>query len=53
MRNFVKVILGTFTPALYRNIDQAQPTGAQVQEFNKAILCVRNITDFYLMTQYV
>ncbi|KAF8437827.1 hypothetical protein BGX38DRAFT_1098346, partial [Terfezia claveryi] len=37
MRNFARVILGTFTAAL---------------QFNKAIFCVRSLTDFYLMTQY-
>ncbi|KAF8418350.1 hypothetical protein EV426DRAFT_539685, partial [Tirmania nivea] len=37
MRNFARIILGTFTAAL---------------QFNKAILCVRSLTDFYLMTQY-
>jgi len=30
MQNLGKVILGTFTTALRRNIDQARPTGAQV-----------------------
>ena len=52
MRNFGKIILGTFTAALRRNTDQPRPTVAQSQEFNKAIHCVRSITDFYLMTQY-
>jgi len=52
MRNFAKVILGTFAAALRRYTNQARPTGGQLQEFNKAILCVRSITDFYLMTQY-
>ncbi|KAF8415915.1 hypothetical protein BGX38DRAFT_1244983, partial [Terfezia claveryi] len=35
-----------------RNFSKARPTGAQIQEFNRAIRCVRSITDFYLMTQY-
>ena len=52
MRNFGKIILGTFTAALRRNADQPRPTVAQLQEFNKAICCVCSITDFYLMTQY-
>ena len=52
MRNFGKIILGTFTAALRRTSDQPRPTGGQIQEFNKAIRCVRSITDFYLMTQY-
>ena len=52
MRNFAKIILGTFTAALRRSTDQPRPTGGQLQEFNKAIHCVRNISDFYLMTQY-
>jgi hypothetical protein len=52
MRNFGKVILGTFTAALRRNADQKHATPFQIQEFNKAIRCVRSITDFYLMTQY-
>jgi len=52
MRNFGKVIQGTFPAELHRNIDQARPTGAQVQEFNKAIRYVHSITDFYLMTPY-
>jgi len=51
-RNFAKVILGTFAAALRRNTNQARPTGGQLQEFNKAILCIRSITDFYLMTPY-
>jgi hypothetical protein len=53
MRDFSKVILGTFTAALRRNSNQPRPTASQVQEFNKAIRCVRYITDFYLMTQYL
>ncbi|KAF8451279.1 hypothetical protein BGX38DRAFT_1091927, partial [Terfezia claveryi] len=52
MQNFGKVILGTFIAALHHNADQGRPTGAQIQEFNKAIRCVRSITDFYLITQY-
>ncbi|KAF8420156.1 hypothetical protein BGX38DRAFT_1108715, partial [Terfezia claveryi] len=52
MQNFGKVILGTFTAALRRKANQPRPTGGQVQEFNRAIRCVRSITDFYLMTQY-
>ncbi|KAF8421955.1 hypothetical protein EV426DRAFT_535878, partial [Tirmania nivea] len=52
MRNFARIILGTFTAALRRNTNQPRPTGGQLQEFNKAILCVRSLTDFYLMTQY-
>jgi len=50
MRNLGKVILGTFTAALRRNAEQSRPTGAQLQEFNREIRCVRSITDFYLMT---
>ncbi|KAF8430317.1 hypothetical protein EV426DRAFT_13691 [Tirmania nivea] len=52
MWNFAKVILGTFAATLRRNNNQPRPTGSQIQEFNKAILCVRSITDFCLMTQY-
>ena len=52
MRNFGKMIVGTFTAALCRNANQLHPAAAQSQEFNKAIRCVRSITDFYLMTQY-
>jgi len=52
MRHFVRVILGTFTVALRRTTNQPHPTGSQVQEFNKAIQCVRSMSDFYLMTQY-
>ena len=52
MRNFSKVILGTFTAALRQQTNQPRLNGGQQQEFNKAISCVRNITDFYLMTQY-
>jgi len=37
---------------LRRNINQAGLTGAQVQEFKKAIRCMHSITDFYLLTQY-
>ena len=52
MRNFAKIILGTFTVALRRSADQPQPTGDQLQDFNTAIRCMHNISDFYLMTQY-
>ena len=52
IRNLGKVILGIFTAEVRWIADQPRPTGAQVQEFNKAIRCVRSITDFYLMTQY-
>ena len=50
MRTIAKVILGTLVVALCRNANTARPTGGQLQEFNKAIRCVRNITDFYVMT---
>jgi len=50
MQNFAKVILGAFTVALRRKANQPNPTGCQVQEFNKAIRCVYSMTDFYLMT---
>jgi len=52
MRNFAKIILGTFAAVLYQTTNQPRLTGGQVQEFNKAILCVRSLTDFHLMTQY-
>ena len=50
--NFAKITLGTFTAALRRSADQPWPTRGQLQDFNKAIRCVRNISHFYLMTQY-
>ena len=52
MRNFGKVILGTFTSALRRKNGQPPPNANQLQEYNKAISCVRNLSDFYLMTKY-
>jgi len=52
MRNFAKVILGTFAAALHRTTNQPRLTGGQVQEFNKAILCVHSLLDFHLMMQY-
>jgi len=52
MRHFARVILGTFMVALWQTTNQPHPTGSQVQEFNAAIQCVRNMTDFYLITQY-
>ena len=52
MRNFANIILGTFTAALRWSTDQPRPTGGHLQEFNKAIRCVCNISDFYLMAQY-
>ena len=52
MRNFGKVMLGTFIATLRRKADQPRPTGVQVQEFYEAIHCMRSVTDFYLMTQY-
>ena len=52
MRNFGKVIMGTSVVALRRNANTARPTGGQLQEFTKAIRCMRNITNIYLMTQY-
>ena len=33
-------------------MNQARRTAHQLQEFNKGIHCVRNITDFHLMTRY-
>ena len=53
IRNFAKVILGTFAAALRRTTNQPRLTGGQVQEVNKAILSVRSLTDFHLMTQYL
>ena len=52
MRCFGKIILRTFAAALRRKKGQPRPTGGQLQEFNKAIQCVGNLTDFYLMAQY-
>ena len=52
MRCFGKIILGTFAATLGRNEGQPRPTGGQLQEFNTAIRCVGNLTDFYLMAQY-
>ena len=52
MRNFSKIILGTFTAAIRRSAHQPRPTEGQLHDFNKAIRCVRNISDSYLMTQY-
>ena len=50
IHNFVKVIVGTLTTALRRNAGQARQNRAQLQEFNKAIRCIRSIIKFYLMT---
>ena len=52
MRHFAKIILGTFTAALRRSADQPRPTGGQLQDFNKAIRCMRTMSDFYLLTRY-
>ena len=52
MRCFGKIILGTFAAALRRNVGQLRPTGGQLQEFNKAIRCVVNLTNFHLMVKY-
>ena len=52
MCNFATINLGTFPAALRRSADRPRPAGGQVQDFNKAIRCVHNISDFYLMTQY-
>ena len=40
------------TVVLHWSTNQPRPTGGQLQEFNKAIRYMRNINDFYLMTQY-
>ena len=49
MRWFGKIILGTFAAALRRNEGQPRPTGGLLQEFNKAIRYMGNLTDSYLM----
>ena len=52
MRNFAKINLGTFPVALHKSADQPCPTVGQLQDFNKAIRCMCNISDFYLIPQY-
>ena len=52
MCNFFKIILGRFTVALSRSADQQRPNGDQLEDYNRAIWCMRNISEFYLMIQY-
>ena len=52
MRAIHYVILGVFTAALERKSDMTSPTGGQAQDFKKAILAVRYLTDFGLLARY-
>ena len=52
MRAIHYVILGVFTAALQRKSDVGNPTGGQMQDFKKAILAVRYLTDFGLLAHY-
>jgi len=50
MMKLGKGILRTFTTIAYQNPEQFRPTGAQLQEFNRAIRYVSSIINIYLMT---
>jgi len=52
MRAILRVLLAVFMAALHRKTNVPQVTGGQQQEFKKAILCVRYITDFGLIARY-
>ncbi|KAF8473800.1 hypothetical protein BDZ91DRAFT_845281 [Kalaharituber pfeilii] len=52
MRCIGKVVLGAFAAALRRTANQPRLTGGQKQDFDKAISCIRYLTDFMLMAQY-
>jgi len=52
MRAILSILLAVFTAALYRKTNMPRVIGGQQQEFRKAILCVRYITDFGLIAQY-
>lgn len=52
MHCFEKIILETFATALHQNEGQPRPTEGLLQEFNKAIRFIGNMTDFYLIAQY-
>ena len=52
MRNLLRVILGVFAASLSRTSD-APPLNTRLRTLsNKAILCVRYISDFILLAQY-
>src|SRR5258706_5242904 len=52
MRNLLRVILGVFATSLSRTSD-APPLNTRLRTLsNKAILCVRYISDFILLAQY-
>ena len=52
MRNLFRVILGVFAASLSQTSD-APPFNTRLRALsNKAILCVRYISDFILLTQY-
>ena len=52
MRAIHYVILSIFTAALQRKSDVGNPTGGQMQDFKKAILAVRYLTNFGLLAHY-
>lgn len=52
MRAIHQIILGVFTASLRRKTDLPKPTGAQDQEFKRAIEAVRYLTDFGLLARY-
>jgi len=52
MRVILRVLLAVFTAAFHRKTNVPQVTGGQQQEFKKAILWVRYITDFGLIARY-
>ena len=52
MRNLVRVLLGVFTTTMSRMADVNPPSFHQKVLCQKAILCVRYITDFVLTAQY-
>ena len=52
MRGFLRVILACFTAALHQGADASSLPSTAQRDVRMAIRCVRNITDFCLMTQY-
>ena len=52
MRNLLRVLLGVFTAALSRKTKADMIASRYKPLCNKAILCVRYITDYILIAQY-
>lgn len=52
MRNLGRVILAALTATLRRKTDVSRPNTDQQRDFERAISCVRHLTDFHLYAQY-